>query len=283
MSRTSATAPRHIRLCADDYGIAPGVNDAIRELIARGRINATSVMTVAPHCDAAQARALLETAANNPAAQIGLHVTLTAPFHPLSEGFTPLRDGKFLPLAEMLRLAMTRRLHALSLANEIGRQIARFHALFGRGPDFLDGHQHVQLFPQIRDTFLDMAAAQTPNAWVRQCGRTFALTARLRDRKGLLLDVLSVRFRRKARRRGLRTNPAFAGTYDFRPGADFALLFPVFLDGLPDGGLVMCHPGHVDAELERLDPLTTLRQREYDYFQSQPFTDLLAAKSVSLT
>ena len=28
----------------------------------------------------------------------------------------------------------------------------------------------------------------------------------------------------------------------------------------------MCHPGLVDAELERLDPLTTLREREYAYF-----------------
>ena len=43
----SAT-PRSIILCADDYGIAPGVNAAIRDLIARDRLNATSVMTVAP-------------------------------------------------------------------------------------------------------------------------------------------------------------------------------------------------------------------------------------------
>ena len=44
-----------------------------------------------------------------------------------------------------------------------------------------------------------------------------------------------------------------------------------FLEGLPEGGLVMCHPGHVDAELERLDPLTTLREREYAYFCGDAF------------
>ena len=32
----------------------------------------------------------------------------------------------------------------------------------------------------------------------------------------------------------------------FRPGADYARKFPRFLDGLPDGCVVMCHPGHVD-------------------------------------
>ena len=41
-------AVRRIWLCADDYGISLPVNAAIRDLIMRGRINATSVMTVAP-------------------------------------------------------------------------------------------------------------------------------------------------------------------------------------------------------------------------------------------
>ena len=39
---------RHIWLCADDYGISAGVNTAIRDLIVRGRLNATSVMVAAP-------------------------------------------------------------------------------------------------------------------------------------------------------------------------------------------------------------------------------------------
>src|SRR5713226_9753503 len=40
-------ARRRIWLCADDYGISPAVNTAIRDLIVRGRLNATSVMVVA--------------------------------------------------------------------------------------------------------------------------------------------------------------------------------------------------------------------------------------------
>ena len=34
---------RHIWLCADDYGISASVNTAIRDLLARGRINATKI------------------------------------------------------------------------------------------------------------------------------------------------------------------------------------------------------------------------------------------------
>ncbi len=68
---------RRIWLCADDYGISPAVNAAIRELIARARLNATSAMVVAESCSASEAAAL--AAATAPAgsrAAIGLHVTL---------------------------------------------------------------------------------------------------------------------------------------------------------------------------------------------------------------
>ena len=50
--------PRAIWLCADDYGISPGVNTAIRDLIVRGRLNATSVMVAAPSFDRSEANAL---------------------------------------------------------------------------------------------------------------------------------------------------------------------------------------------------------------------------------
>src|SRR5437762_2049613 len=95
--------------------------------------------------------------------------------------------------------------------------------------------------------------------------RAAPLAQRFSDPKGLLLDLFSYRFRRRAAARGLRTNPAFAGTYAFDASANFAALFPRFLDSLPDGSVVMCHPGFVDAELERLDPLTTLREKEYAF------------------
>ena len=81
----------------------------------------------------------------------------------------------------------------------------------------------------------------------------------------MLLDVLSYSFRRRAGAKGVRTNSAFAGAYDFRREPDFAKLFPHFLHRLPPESVVMCHPGVVDDELKRLDPLTIQREREYAY------------------
>lgn len=275
-------AARRIRLCADDYGIAPGVNRAIRQLIAADRLNATSVMTVGHAIGRDEADALVSVAANATNCAIGLHVTLTAPFRPLtSTGFRPLDGGTFLPLSAMLRRAAARRLDAQMIETEIGAQIAAFVGLFGRPPDYFDGHQHVHLFPQVRDGFLAAVRRRAPQAWVRQCGRARPLAKRLTQPKALLLDVLSVGFRERARRAGIAFNSAFAGAYDFTAQLDFATQMSGFLDGLPDGGLVMCHPGFIDEMLVALDPLTDQRQREYDYLASDAFPALLAARNVT--
>src|SRR5262249_17055483 len=83
------TAYRRIWLCADDYGISPGVNAGIRELIARGRINATSIMVAAPLFNRREAAALDSLNSGEKRAALGLHVTLSAPFKPLSTNFAP--------------------------------------------------------------------------------------------------------------------------------------------------------------------------------------------------
>jgi len=237
---------------------------------------------LAPAFDRSETAALDRLNGDGRRAQIGLHVTLTAPYRPLTSGFAPLREGGFLPLPDTLRAAVARRFSVMSVAEEISAQLGEFVSAFGRPPDYFDGHHHVQLFPQIRDAFLRVVATAAPDAWVRQSGRAVPLVERLRDRKSLLLDILSVAFRRKARRLGIATNPAFAGTYDFAAQRDFASLFPTFLDGLPDGGLVMCHPGIVDAELKQLDKLTTPREREYEYFKSDAYARLLVEQHVAL-
>jgi predicted glycoside hydrolase/deacetylase ChbG (UPF0249 family) len=271
-----------IWLCADDYGISPAVDMAIRDLVVRGRLNATSVLVAAPSCHRSEAVALDALNSAAPRVAIGLHVALTAPLRPLSRGFTPLKAGAFMPLAATVRHAIFRRFHDAALAAEIAGQVQCFIELFGRAPDFIDGHQHVHLLPQIRDAVLSVAGKTAPNAWLRQCGRGGRLRGRLADGKGLLLDLASRSFRRRAAALGMRTNPALAGTYAFTDNADFATLFPRFLDGLPDGAVVMCHPGFVDAELQRLDPLTTLREREYAFLASDGFPALLAARGVIL-
>ena len=259
------------------------MNDAIRELILRGRINATSVMTVAPSFTRAEAVPLTILSAGSQRIAIGLHVTLTAPFRPLSSGYGPLRDGAFLPLKATLRAAVLRQLKPQKIAVEIGAQIKAFVAAFGRLPDFVDGHQHVHIFPQVREAVIAAVQHAAPNAWLRHCGSSLSFAKLFFDRKGLLIDHLSGALQKRASQFGLKTNPAFAGTYSFKDSADYAALFPRLLRGLPDGSVVMCHPGHVDDELKRLDTLTTVREKEYGFFVGDAFPGILEKHGVTLS
>jgi chitin disaccharide deacetylase len=161
-------------------------------------------------------------------------------------------------------------------------QFAAFKELFGRAPDFVDGHQHAQLFPQVRDAFLRAVKEAAPGAWVRQGGRSKPLAKLLGAPKAFVLDVLSAQFRKRAARAGIPFNPAFAGAYDFSKESDFAVLMAEFLQQLPEGGLVMCHPGFVDEALRSLDPLTTQREAEHAFLASDRFPTLLAANKVTL-
>jgi predicted glycoside hydrolase/deacetylase ChbG (UPF0249 family) len=273
---------RHIWLCADDYGISTAVNVAIRDLVVRRRLNATSVMVVAPSFHRSEALALDVLNTGMARVAIGLHLTLTAPFRPLSNGYKPVRDGAFLSLGATLMQACLHRLGHDALMREITAQLRMFVHTFGRPPDFIDGHQHVHLFPQIREAVLKVAKANAPDAWLRQCGRVAPPRFSIRGRKAWLLDLLSQDFRLRASELGMRTNPAFAGAYEFRDDADFSALFAGFLDQLPEGGVIMCHPGFVDADLQRLDPLTTLREREHAFLADESFPDMLAHHGAAL-
>jgi predicted glycoside hydrolase/deacetylase ChbG (UPF0249 family) len=265
---------RRIWLCADDYGLSPGVNRAIRDLIERGRLNATSVMVVGPAIGRDEVSALQAVATNSRRCSIGLHATLTAPFRPLTMHFQPLDGGMFPAFPKLLRAGLLHSLDPEIIRAELMVQLAAFNELFGRAPDFVDGHQHAQLFPVVRDA--------APNAWVRQGGRDAPLLRRLGTPKALFLDILSAQFRRRASRVNIAFNPGFAGAYDFSRQPDFSVLMRQFLDGLPDNGLIMCHPGFVDETLVSLDPLTVQREHEYAFLGGEHFPRLLAANKVTL-
>ena len=277
-----AAQPAPIWLCADDYGISPGVNRAICDLIARGRLNATSVMVVGPAIDRDEIGALQSAAEASQRCAIGLHATLSAPFRPLSMHFRPLDGGMFLPFPKLLRAGLARQLDPVMIHTELKLQLATFAGMFGRVPDFVDGHQHVQLYPAVRDAFLAAVKELAPKAWVRQAGRATPLLDRLTAPKALFLDMLSAQFRARAARAGITVNPAFAGAYDFSRKPDFGALMRGFLDRLPAQSVVMCHPGFVDEQLLSLDPLTDQREREHAYLAGEQFPALLAEKRVTL-
>ncbi len=269
---------RRIVVCADDYALSPGVSRAIRELVSHGRLNATSVMTVIPGFEQ-ECAALASMPSPIPLA-IGLHATLTGSFTPLAALPFKTTDGKFPPLTKLLPPLGFLRIDRQAVKAEVAAQIAAFRKAFGRAPDFVDGHQHVQLMPGVRVPFLEAVLEAAPKAWVRQCGAAAGASAR--GGKARLLEFLSRGFRRRAEKLGIAFNPVFSGAYDFSTAESFGTLFARFLEGLPERGLVMCHPGFVDRELVARDPLTGQREVEYKFLAGNDFLAALARAGASL-
>lgn len=263
---------KRLILCADDYALAPGVSRAIRDLAAAGRLNATSVMTPGPDL-AAEAERLLAVVPDG--FQIGLHVTLTGGLTPLTAPRFAMAEG----ISPLLVRAHLRRLDRPAVAAEVEAQMQAFTTAFGRPPDFVDGHQHAHLLPAIRDIVVAATERHAPGAWVRQCGGPRGAGEGV---KGRIIAALSRGLRRTLARHHIPTNPAFSGAYDFRRSADFATIFPRFLVGLPDGALIMVHPGHVDEALKRADPVHGPREHEAAYLAGDRFPVALADAGFSL-
>src|SRR4030081_245024 len=133
---TDAAPPRRIWLCADDYGLSPGVNRAICGLIERGRLNATSVMVAGPSIGRDEASALRTAVASSPRCAIGLHATLTAPFRPLTMHFQPIDGGMFLPFPKLWRAGLLHRLDPGIIRADVVAHLSAFSAAHGRQARF---------------------------------------------------------------------------------------------------------------------------------------------------
>jgi predicted glycoside hydrolase/deacetylase ChbG (UPF0249 family) len=260
---------KRIVVCADDYNIAPGVSKAIRDLIAKGRLNATSVMTLFPGLEG-EAKALADTPSPAPI-QIGLHLTLSGGFMPLAASPLTTSGGKLPDIMKLLSPISLLQVSRKAVATEIEAQIEAFARAFGRPPDYVDGHQHCHLMPAVRKIFVQTVAKFAPKAWLRQCAPARKSDLLSADNKTRVIGTLSLGLSRLAKRAGLTVNPSFSGAYEFAGKDKFADLFPRFIGELTDGGVVMVHPGIIDDVLRARDILVERREEEYFLLGSEEF------------
>lgn len=275
-----ASTRHRVVLCADDFGLSEGVSRGILELAERRRISAASVMTNCPGAG----RLGPELKALQGTIGIGLHLTLTtgAPLGPMDR-LAP--GGSFPAFGDLLARSLTGRLPFNEVGAEIERQLRAFLDIFGRPPDFIDGHQHVHVLPGIRPRLLDvLKRAGARRLWLRDPSDRVSviLQRRLCGRKALVVRALALGFRAEARAAGFATNVGFSGFSPFEAGTSAETLFERSLQGLGACPVVMCHPGRVDEELRRLDPVVETRAGELAYLASDRFAALLAARGATL-
>jgi predicted glycoside hydrolase/deacetylase ChbG (UPF0249 family) len=249
-------------LCADDFAMTDGVSRSILALLADGRLSATGAMTNRPHWR----RLAGELAAHAGRADLGLHLNLTCAA-PLSAMARLAPGGELPKLGELARAAASSAEIRTEIALEIDRQLDAFEDALGHAPDFVDGHQHAHVLPGIRGAVLAAVARRYPAGAVYlrdPSDRAGAIRARgVAVAKALVISGLGFGMRRAATRRGIPVNRGFSGVSPFDPSRDVAADLARFLVRPGPAHLVMCHPGFVDDELARLDPVIATRPLEH--------------------
>ncbi len=254
----TAAGPRRWVSCADDYALDAGAVDGILALLERGRLTATSCLVDAPAWRAAAAQL------PRGSADLGLHLNLTQAFGP--------SGATVWPLGRLIVQSTLRRLPAAALEAAVRRQLDAFEDALGRRPDYVDGHQHVHQFAQVRDVLVAELLRRYPGE--RPWLRSTRPPPRIRDRKARGIALLGDRpLRARARAAGLAMSAWLVGVYDFAAGSAAARTayqqhFARWLAAGPDGAVFMCHPARHPASG---DAIAAARKMEFDWLGSAAF------------
>ena len=251
--------PTPLLICADDFGYAPAVDEGIAALVERGRVTATSCLTMSPRWSEAAvlARSLRGRA------DVGLHLDLT----------------EYSRYASLPRLLVASRLGMLSspaLRERVVAQLSRFEDTLGAPPDYVDGHQHVHQFPAVARILVDELTRRYGHAlpWVR-ISRPQEQDLKSRIIASTGADVL----RRMLEAANVRHTSRLLGVYDFSAQPAWIDRAAAWLRDVRAGDALMVHPA---TRATSDDPLAEARVREFDALGSARFGDLLVAHELRL-
>ena len=262
---------RCIGICADDFGLARGINEGILRLIDQQRLSAVSCLTQAAYFaeDAAQ------LACSN--TDIGLHLNFTEPL-----AGTDIRQ----PVASLILQAYLRRLPMLRVRAQIDHQLDLFEKGCGRAPDFIDGHEHVHQLPLIREALLAALVQRYPkrSIWLRSTrpGKLTRGLPLMQRVKAHLIGALGANaLRTQAQQQGFRMNADFMGVYDFaRPHPHYLTMLDDWLSQAVTGTLLMSHPA---TRVEGADRYGLDRVTEYQVLGSEAFSALLSKLDLKIS
>ena len=260
---------RSFRLVADDYGFSPGVSRGIRALIEQGRLTGTGCMTLFPDWTE-HVRDLRPVERN---AEIGLHLTLT--------DFMGLTGENLPPLKKVIVGVTSGAMRPEKLHRELDAQLDRFTSEIGRLPAYVDGHQHVHFLQPVRQWIIERFANADQRPWVRGAPTLKGAPASIWP-KVSFVKGLAAGFDRQIADAGLTVHGPLAGFYPWKQKGLFKKTFSALAGALPDGAVIMCHPGYADDVLRSRDAFTDTREEELRFLAGEAFATLLASTDMRI-
>lgn len=261
---------RPLVINADDYAMAPAIDDAVLELADNGIVTSTSAMVLAPGWPVSGRRLTWARL------DCGLHLDFTSPF--------AFAAGCGVGLSKLIMQAYTGLLDKTRLQAAVHQQLDRFETHAGRPPHFIDGHQHVHQLPAIRQ------------AWIAAFEQRYGATG---------ARAIAVRSCRPMRWRGLKAavvgalggdppahpgvppftlNSDFIGVYALNANANLPALWSGWLTAMHGPRpLAMCHVARPGASRADNDEIHVTRLQEYAWLSSAAFRDLLEQHGIAPT
>lgn len=189
-------------VCADDYGLTPGICEGILRCHADGMVTSTSVLAIGP--------AFAENAARlrDSGLEAGVHLAVVGEDPPLlsAREIPSIVDRRGL-LPRNWRALLGRLVMRAVDPEDVAKEFAaQFRAVreSGLDPVHVNTHQHVHLWPDLANLVIDLARREEVRS-IRVPG------SGLRTPRGRGVDALGGRLRRKAEEAGLATTDWFAG------------------------------------------------------------------------
>lgn len=260
---------KKITLCADDYGQNESVSQGILELIQLGRLSAVSCMTSYSHWPTYAAQLVEIKSIHESKLDIGLHFDLT--------DFIAMQGWSF---NQFIIQCCLNNINLEKVEAELARQLDAFEAELCMQPEFVDGHQHIHIFPNIRQVFIKLLAQRYKNKLPYIRLSKPEISGQDAKLKAIILRLLCTGFAALARKHQFQFPLQFLGAYSLN-STDYRQLFTGWLQQAHNGSLFMCHPGHTSSDAQ--DPIKTARLIEFNYFSSNEFLTDLSSSDVQLS
>ncbi len=258
---------KKIILCADDYSQNPAINQGILTLAKKKRLSAISCMTNSPTW-AEDAKALKEL--NH--CDLGVHLNFTHGV-PLSDELKARYQHFPTSMATIVMTVISGSLNHDNIYAEMLCQLEAFERATGHPPHFIDGHQHIHHFPIFRTALIKAYLARyiEHKPYIRVSGNQL-LEKHFTLKKSIIYLTGANSLRKKIQQHHIPHNQYFTGVYNFKP--NYAEHFKQFSQDIPQGSLIMCHPGKHSEDSD--DPIAKARADEFNFFNSNIFPELLS-------
>lgn len=259
---------KKIIINADDFGLSPGTNKAIEQLLNTGAITSATLMVNGPEFESAVDSIL--TSERHWA--IGLHVNVTQ-FSPVGtgDGLDALIDnkGQFRGRSALIRAWLTGRVSEDAIADEIRLQ---FDACIEKGVkiDHMDSHQHAHAVPVVNRAMSKVAKEKgVPTRVLKPYIQNPSWKRML---KAKVLNWVTNRANND-KKGGLANNMTLASIFstELLPSV---MAYSELLACCPSQLIeLMVHPADVDVAHSALTRISDISQQDYDVLSSPEWSE----------